>query len=130
MSFGFTNDGGMQPWGVGGSNSVTTSPSLEPEQVHSKDASIGVKVVYTPPDGISVVEYVSFPQACLRSLTVLSTQHSSRPRSQRRRLQNMDRPCDRTTQERSLLAARSPTRRGSERTYLNLWLRQRSREGF
>ncbi|KAF8536785.1 hypothetical protein BDD12DRAFT_849502, partial [Trichophaea hybrida] len=49
----------MAPWGVGGSNSVTTSPSLEPEQVHSKDASIGVKVVYTPPDGISVVDIVA-----------------------------------------------------------------------
>ena len=52
-----------QPWGLGSSSSPTPAAVPVPEQHHSKDYSIGVKVIYTPPSEVQpVVEYVSHLQ--------------------------------------------------------------------
>lgn len=52
-----------QPWGIGhSSSSATAVAEPAPEQHNSKDASIGVKVVYTPPSDVQpVAECVSVP---------------------------------------------------------------------
>jgi hypothetical protein len=38
-----------QPWGAG---SKSPAPETEPEPAHSKNASIGVHVLYTPKEGV------------------------------------------------------------------------------